>query len=230
MDAETLAYNKRQYEQTYGSTIEFAEFIRPLMQGTKNVIDLGCGAGAPTKYLALTFPEAELFLGIDKDPDLIEMASKEAVPRTAFIQGDLFNLPSLHPDAVISLQTFSWLPEIMKPLFEICTKLKPQWLAFSSLFYDGAISCDIIVKEPMVPRKAFYNIYSIPAVTAFIGYHGYDPVEIRRFGKGENLQPMPKPENKDAMRSYTIDAGEDRMIFSGPLYLPWYFLSYRKRT
>ena len=230
IDAETLAYNKRQYEQVYGSTVEFADFIAPLMHDAKNIVDIGCGAGAPTKYLADRFPQTELFVGIEKEQELLEIASEKTNPKTFFMKGDVFDLPSsLKPDGVISLQMFSWLSEIEAPLIQICTKLKPEWIAFSSLFFEGDISCDIKVHEPKVPRESFYNIYSIPAVSELLGKYGYYQFRIQKFGKGPNLQPMPKPFSLQAMRSYTVDTVEGgRMIMSGPLMLPWYFLSYRK--
>jgi len=68
---------------------------------------------------------------------------------------------------VISLQTLSWLPEFEQPLRQIFEKIAPDWIAMSSLFYEGDISCKIEVEEHAAGNHFFYNVYSIPAVSRF---------------------------------------------------------------
>ena len=43
--------------------------------------------------------------------------------------------------------------ECEEPLHQICMKIEPKWMAFSSLFYDGQISCRIEVTRAHQVKK-----------------------------------------------------------------------------
>jgi len=211
-DEETKKYNEQQWRNPYRSTVAFAEFIRPMMENTETVADLGAGGGAPTAYMQKKFPNSQFFAFDIKPQKNVEYI-------------DMFNLPDdidfMGYEAVISLQTLSWLPEYETPLSQIATKIRPKWMAFSSLFYEGEISCRIEVNERLRPRESYYNIYSIPQVSTFLGHLGYKPRKMQRFDIDIS---MPKPANNNIMKSYTFHGH----VYSGPLYLPWWFLAYEK--
>ncbi len=217
-DAETLAFHLRQ-AQPYRSTVAFASFARPWLATSNHVIDLGCGAGQATAWLAGQFPQAE-FLGLDMSEPLLTLARQNA-PEVSFTQGDMYDLKPRQADGVISLATLSWMPEFQTPLDEICKKIAPKWMAFSSLFYDGYISTQIVVDEHKRPRKSYYNIYSIQRVTEFLMDRGYKLKNIERFHIDIEL---PRPENRDLMKSYTWNS----VLFSGPLMLPLGFLVFER--
>lgn len=217
-DAETLAFHLRQKEP-YRSTVAFAEFARPWLQSSKTVIDLGCGAGQPTDWLAQKFPKTQ-FLGLDASPLLISLA-KQLPPDASFGVGDMHNLTPRAADGVISLATLSWMPSFETPLDEICKKINPKWLAFSSLLYPGDISCNIVVDEPQRPRKSYYNVYSVTRIQKFLTVRGYRLAKYQPFNIDVEL---PKPEDANIMKSYT----EHGRIFSGPLTLPWGFVAFER--
>jgi SAM-dependent methyltransferase len=225
-DPETLAYHDRHAERV-GSTAVFAAFIEPWMEDSCRVFDVGCGAGGATEYLAREFPQTQLF-GLDVSGVLLEKAKASCPTVKNFYKEDLTDISIKYHriDGVVSLQTFSWMPEIETPLAQICTKINPRWLAFSSLFYEGDISCQIIVDEPKRPRRSYYNIYSIPRTIAFLKERGYMVARVKPFYIDVDL---PVPDNLNIMKTYT-GMTEDgmRLQFSGPLMLPWYFLCFEK--
>ena len=228
-DPETLAYHERQWDRIYGSTIDFARFADRWLCDSTRVYDLGCGAGSSTAWLAEEYPAK--FVGVDISDKLLDIARSKTkyIENVNFRKGDMCNL--LHEsdvDGVISLQCLSWMRTIETPLDQICTKIRPQWMAFSSLFYEGEISCEIVVNERTRPRKSYYNIYSIPEVCRILYGHGYKLAAHQPFLIGADL---PKPNNIDLMKTYTIPSEEGpRLQISGPLMLPWYFLAFEREV
>ncbi len=224
-DPETLAYHNRHSDRH--STVEFSKFIAPYMLDSKRVFDLGCGAGGPTEYMAEVFSPTKLF-GIDQSEALIALAKQNNKKVDKFYVDDISNLSIQYHriDGVVSLQTFSWMPDIETPLRQICTKIKPRWMAFSSLFYYGDISTQCIVDEPQRPRKSYYNVYSILRTAAFLNDYGYKLSACKRFDIDVDL---PTPANPDLMKTYTVPVKDGpRLQISGPVLLPWYFLAFEK--
>lgn len=226
LDSETIAYHNRHGERV-GSTVAFSHFIVPGMLNSKRVFDVGCGAGGPTEFMAKAFGETQFF-GLDVSEELLATAKIQCPTVRNFYREDLTNISIKYHriDGVVSLQTFSWMPDIETPLDQICTKINPRWMAFSSLFYEGDISCKIVVDEPQRPRQSFYNIYSIPRTAVFLKERGYRLAEFEPFHIETDL---PKPANMDLMKTYTIPVENGpRLQISGPLMLPWYFLAFEK--
>lgn len=219
-DPETLAYHSRQTEP-YRSTVHFAEFIKPWMEKSKRIIDCGSGAGQATAYLAETYQHCS-FIGLEISQRLLAMALKIETPNLGFLQMDITRMlePTNKVDGVVSLATLSWMPDYKEPLDEIVRKIKPTWIAVSSLFYPGEISCRIEVSETKRPRSSYYNVYSIPEVVRFMAERGYQAV----YKPFEIDVELKKPSNPDIMKSWT----EHGRIFSGPLYLPWGFLGFER--
>jgi trans-aconitate methyltransferase len=87
---------------------------------------------------------------VDFSAELIGTATDlgSSVANLKFFQGDWFSMSSEAFDRVISLQTLSWLPEFETPLEQIFTKIKPKWIAATSLLYEGDISCRTINSIP----------------------------------------------------------------------------------
>jgi SAM-dependent methyltransferase len=232
IDEGSLRYHLSQWENPKESTKGFERFVRPELKPGTTVVDLGCGAGAATAFLAEAYPRT-VFFGIDLSPELIETAEqarlRKGIKNLRFTVGDWYDLESKAAvDGVVSLQSLSWLPEFEAPLREIFVKLRPRWVALTSLFYDGEISCRIEVTEHIRgDRRTFYNVYAIPAVQRFCEKERYRITSSKRFEIGVDL---PKPENPDLMGTYTVRArrGEKtpakRLQISGPLLMNWYAL------
>ena len=66
-------YSVKQYKKTYDSTIYFEKFISKYVDlKNKSIIDLACGGGANTFFLAIKFPNST-FLGVDISINLIKI-------------------------------------------------------------------------------------------------------------------------------------------------------------
>jgi hypothetical protein len=111
------------------------------------------------------------------------------------------------------------------------TNLEPEWIAATSLFYDGPV--DAVVKTYDYSRplqeadhtEKFYNIYSLERVSRFFNGKGYDKFEFYPFDIDIDLS-RPK---KCGMGTYTerLESGQ-RLQISGPVLMSWYFILARK--
>ena len=158
------------------------------------------------------------------------------VDNVRLFNGNCFNLNNSligKYDGVISLQVLSWLSEWQCPMEQIC-KLRPRFIALSSLFYEGDIEWIINVKNYERPDEsknsdhtdAFYNIYSLPKIKRYLSEEGYD---FFRFKSFEIDIDIPKPDSLD-WGTYTVRTDEGkRMQMSAAMFLPWYFI-YAERT
>jgi SAM-dependent methyltransferase len=233
LDAAGHAYHRAQWLAPKQSTLAFERFAHGRLATAARVVDLGCGAGGATAYLAKEHP-ATAFLGIDYSSELVATAAANAkqagLANLGFEQGDWYELlPRDDVDGVISLQTLSWLPAFQRPLQAIFERLRPRWIAVSSLFYPGEISCRIEVTEHLIDKSCFYNVYSVAEIARFCRAHGYELTHHQPF---EIDIDLPKPDSPDAMGTYTVrtsDGDARRLQLSGPLLMNWRFLLIERR-
>lgn len=230
LNESDLGYHEKQWLSDYRSTMHFAAFIRSHVRPEDAIVDLGCGGGGATYSLARKFKHAN-FLGLDISSQLIQMAkrkqSDENVVNLSFDVDDWFDLRKRDLiDGVVSLQTLSWLPDYRAPLDEIANKMQPKWMAFSSLFYAGDISCKIEVTQHQRNKNSFYNIYSVPEIARWAEAHDFRFVKFEKFEIDIDLIA---PASVDSMGTYTqrvlTDAESFRRIqISGPLLMNWGFI------
>ena len=224
-----LSYHIKQWDITYRSTEAFAKFVSGrLSSGT--VADVGCGAGGATYALAKKFPSTQ-FVGLDISAELIARAKLESAKRNiknlSFEVADCYNLKPRKLDGVVSLQTLSWLPDWREPLQQIEQSLQPEWIAISSLFYQGDISCRIEVTEHQRQRVCFYNVYSVPSIARWAESHYYRLTQFEEFEIDLDLQ---SPSKADTMGTRTLKVldpeigSSKRLQISGPLLMNWGFL------
>lgn len=235
LNENAIKYHTAQWETPKRSTVAFASFISNYLKNARQVIDIGAGSGAATAYLAINNKNTN-FTAFEYSKELTEigqtLANKEEISNLEFEHGDLYQLQLQKKfDGCISLQTLSWLPDFEKPLLSIFKSISPKWLALTSLFYEGDISCKIEVDEHTQNRKMFYNVYSIPAVSRFCESHGYKITKTNPFIIDIDIN---EPKNKDLMATYTRkvlkehNSEFDRLQFSGPLLMNWYMLIIEK--
>jgi SAM-dependent methyltransferase len=232
-DQKSMDYHLRQWSDQKQSTIKFVDFANSWIKPSKMVLDVGCGLGAPTYWMAKSF-ELTQFIGLDSDKKLIAEAnlikSKKEISNLDFQVADINRLSKIQSvDGVVSFQTLLCLPSIEEHLNVILQTINPGWVAILSLFYEGDISCKIDVLEHSRQRKSFYNVYSIPYVDRLAKQRGYKIAKVEKFNIDIDIQ---KPNNIDFMGTYTekilSEAGPERMQVSGPLLMNWYFLLLEK--
>lgn len=235
LSQRTLEYHKKQFEIPYRSTVAFCDWLENIgcLEGDKeqSVIDIGSGMGANLAYMSKRFPSVT-FTGIEKNPRLVKEGKahleKMKASKCTLVKGDIFNLPKKYRKAcegLISIQTLSWFPEFKTPLKKM-VDLKPNWIALTSLFFDGRVDAKTIIRDYTSPQgkkpynEKFYNVYSIPLVREFLASHGYEKFDYTPFEIDVNL---PKP--MDGMGTYTETLTNGRRIqISGPVLMKWYFI------
>ena len=229
-DERSMAYHLDQFINQKRSTVHFFDFSRELIDRSSIIVDIGCGTGAATHFIAKSSPLTKV-IGIDSDFVLIENAknvTKEIpLPNLDFEVADLYQLKEQQfiCDGVVSLQTLSWLEELDEPMISIFTKLKPKWIALSSLFYEGDITATVIIDEHKRNRKTHYNVYSIPKLDRLSREFGYAITKVKKFSIDVDL---PKPSDFDFMSTYTetivSEEKDSRIQISGPMMMNWYFV------
>lgn len=232
-------YHEKQFKEPYRSTIAFCDWLEAAGYIQKDsqlkILDLGSGQGANTYYMAKRYPECT-FVGLDINPDIIAKGNRYLqnldVKNCSLEVGDIYNLNSKFIsefDGIVSYQTLSWLPDFKEPI-ESIIKLNSQWIALTSLFYDGQVSSKIEVKEYNddldESLDIFYNIYSLPVVKKFLSNKGYSGFQYVPF---EIDIDLPKP-IQTKMGTYTekLENGK-RIQISGPLLMQWHFIGCRKK-
>ena len=239
LEKADMDYNERQFKYPYRSTVAFCDWLEELGYIDKNseykILDLGSGQGANIHYMNSRYPNCT-YKGIDINEVLVEKGNQffadQGVENCHLEVGDIYNLNNKYMgefDGIISLQTLSWLPEYKKPLKAICD-LSPRWLALSSLFFEGMVASTTDVhlydESGAIYKESFYNVYSLPIVKAFLSENNYEEFQYVPF---EIDIDLPEPEDK-SMSTYTVklESGE-RLQISGPLLMPWYFISAVKK-
>ena len=195
------------------------------------ILDIGSGSGANIYYMVKRYSNST-FLGVDINPDLVMRGNQffqdNGIENCRLVQGDIYKLDEAYRsvfDGIVSFQTLSWLPEFKEPITAM-SKLRAKWMALTSLFYDGPLSCTIDVQDydaTLQPcKESFYNIYSLPVVKAFLSEQGYAKFQFTPF---EIDIDLPKPDTK-GRGTYTEKLQNGcRLQCSGPLLMPWYFIA-----
>lgn len=227
-EENNLEWYTRQFREPYRITVAFEKFLGSNTSlENKKILDIGCGPGSGTSYLAERHPDC-VFTGIDINTELFAFYRGKS-DNIRFQYGDVFALDDTLKgqfDGIISLQTLSWLPEYRRPLEQIC-KLNPQWIAFSSLLYEGKINYTVSLENYERPTKdsdfsqVYYNIYSVPLIAQLLGKYGYTDVRYEAF---EIDMDIPRPEHKN-LGYYTVSTAQGkRLAFNTCLYQPEGFL------
>ena len=231
-DPASLDYAKKQLIDTKESTKSFCSFVKENIEDLDDnkLLDLGCGAGGATLYLAEHLGKSIDVLGIDNDPILITLAKTNAKGRVAFKVGEIsdLNLDAAF-DGVFFIHTLMCLPNFQEPILEILLKVRPKWLAISSLFYPGEISASTVIRENTKNRSVFYNTYSIPEVNRFVSDYGYSVTKVKKF---EMPFDLPNLATADELGTYTVlisnSEKAERLQISGPVLMNWYFILIEK--
>lgn len=223
-EENNLEWYIRQFREPYRITVAFEKFLAVNTDlDHKKILDIGCGPGSGTSYFAQKHLSSS-FTGIDINTKLFDLYQGTS-GNIQFQYGDVFNLDHTLTnqfDGIISLQTLSWLPEYRGPIEQMC-KLNPDWIAFSSLFYEGSINYTISLENYGKPTKesdfsqVYYNIYSVPKITELFADYGYGNVKYAPFEIDIDIS---RPDHKN-LGYYTVNTTDGkRLAFNTCLYQP----------
>jgi hypothetical protein len=232
MNAERIGWHRAQFAEPKRSTIKLAEFVQRVMapgEAPAEVLDVATGAGANMKHLAALFPDAK-WTGIDLEADLVEEGRRHLDPgRFTLVEGNLFNLEEIlggkRFDVSFSIQTLFVVADYERPIEQMLAVTK-DWLFILSLFSDSDLDAfiQLVGRGPghsnglQVP----YNVYSLPRFCEFCKQLGVREIIAEPFEIDIDLQ---RPDHKGigTWTRQTVDG--DRLQFSGPLLMPWWFVA-----
>lgn len=235
IEKDNKEYHARQFLTPYRSTVAFCDWLEEIgyieRDSSLSIIDIGAGQGANLLYMGRRYPKCR-FVGLDINEENIsvgnQVLARAEMKNCSLVVGDIYNLDKKYIscfDAVVSFQTLSWLPGYEEPLNSL-VDLRAKWIALTSLFYDGEVSCDISVKQYDESLNSNldinYNVYSLPVVEKHFSERGYQNFQACEF---EIDIDLPAPQSK-YMSTYTekLVSGK-RLQISGPLLMPWHFIS-----
>lgn len=235
IEKDNKEYHARQFREPYRSTVAFCSWLEKIglisPDSELRILDVGTGQGANVFYMGKRYPRCS-FVGLDINADNIaignQLLNQAGISNCELVVGDVYNLDRKHVsafDGVVSFQTLSWLPAFKQPL-ESIADLRATWLALTSLFYAGPVSCDISVKqfdeELNQVLDIYYNIYSLPIIETCLRERRYGNFQSTEF---EIDIDIPLPESK-LMSTYTRNLEDgSRLQVSGPLLMPWHFVA-----
>lgn len=225
----TVGWHTEQFSEPMRSTVHMAAFAGRLLKGpiAGRVLDVACGAGANVVHLRERL--GGTWSGLDIDGDLVGHAQASGLD---VVRGDLHALDSQYPRGVFSasfsLMTLSWLDDYEQAVEQMLA-VTDGWVFASSLFAETEFDAFVKVRdrsEPVATRAEYnYNVYSLPRFEAFCkAQPGVTEVVSEPFEIDIDLE---RP--RHGMGSWTERTADGRRItFSGPVWMPWWFVAIRK--
>ena len=169
-------YSTKQHYETYESTKRFVSFVQSKIDlNGKKIIDLGCG-GAAKKF------KKSFFLGIDYNTNLINLGKKflkkyKNLKNLELKKDKWQNIKryKLKYDGILSFQTLSYLDIWYTESLKNIKKKNFNFVAFSSLFYEGKVDYKIFVNDFSKSEftKGYYNIFSLNKIKNILKKNGY---------------------------------------------------------
>ncbi len=224
MNLKISNYHKKQHDKIYRSTELFLRFVEKYENlNNKFILDVGCGAGANTIYLAKKFPRSTI-IGIDQNKSAINFAKQiskaKKVKNCEFYNSNILNFKKkIKIDIILSFHFLSFTNISYEKFLKKFCDLKVISMAHSSLFFDGLAEAKINVNDFSSSELDFspYNIISLPKIKKLLKKRKYNFFDYEFMQLDINLK---KPNHK-GMGSYTKkDKNGKKYIMSGPLYLP----------
>ena len=143
----------------------------------QNFLEVGCGSGAVSKYVAKKYPLN--VTGVDVDPEQIQLAQENIadIPNIHFLEVDATNLPfpDNEFDIVLAFGVMHHISNWLDALGEIKRVLKPE---------GYFIYADIIFTELMAKFgrsfKHSYGITTMHDLESFIGKNGFSTIHTSK--------------------------------------------------
>jgi SAM-dependent methyltransferase len=228
-----MPYHKRQFDEPYRSTLKLGEFLRQIMgPEIRDVLDVGCGAGANIHYLSQIFPNRR-WTGVDIAGEVLFPVGRPRLAQRGvaadLVEGSFYDLTGLFPDRkfdlVLSIQTLMTTEDYADALSQLLAVTR-RWLVVTSLFTHFNVDARIAMMDYTWPENVqgpfYYSVFSIGRFRRFCETHGCGRVITNDFDIDIDL---PVPEAK-GLGTYTRQLAEGpRLQFSGPVLLPWKFVA-----
>jgi ubiquinone/menaquinone biosynthesis C-methylase UbiE len=225
-----------QFTKPYESTIAFQKLLSKLNllnKKTKNIIDIGTGIGSNLQYFSSKNKNIK-FLGTDYEVSRLKKGEKlNTNPKIKFKKLNILkSVKSFQNkfDGLISIHTLCCFKELDVVIKNFC-KIKPKWIAINSLFFDGPLDVLIHIRDHENKKikddnpNSDFNIFSLTKIEEIFKKNGYKIIKKNPYFPKQKIKGL----NKGKRGSYTIKTDMHKnTTFSGPVYLPWYFVVAKK--
>jgi trans-aconitate methyltransferase len=183
-------WNPADYEKSSSAQYNWAmALIADLkLDGEERILDIGCGDGRITAYLAGLVPNGSV-LGIDLSPEMIGFASSKCADQTnlSFQVGDATSLNFIEQfDLVVSFACLHWIKDHLTVLKSVQQSLVPggRFLMQCGGRGNAARILDLtsdLIKSPQ--WKEYFTKFSFP-------YHFYGPQDYKPWLAEAGLRPL----------------------------------------
>lgn len=206
------------------------------------VVDMGTGGGSALYWWA-SKKGNEDFVGVDYNREALEYGRDAIISRDGQLPN---NMRLIHGDwdspAEILRSLRGEKIKLLTSVHSLCTQkdfmtaakklvdLKPEKIAFNSLFYNGPLDVLIHIRSHEVSIEdnnpdADFNIHSLPQAIELMRSMGYRLIGEEEFDIGFSIE-RPKTNGRG---TYTVKTEMgDYTQFSGPVYLPWRYVLFGK--
>jgi trans-aconitate 2-methyltransferase len=156
----------------------------------KHILDIGCGDGKITAYLAAVVPQGRV-MGIDLSPEMIRFAqakfSLKDCPTLSFQVGDANRLPFCEEfDLVVSFACLHWIKDVPTVLNGVRRSLRPGGRILFQCGGKGNAAKLLDVTEEITrcePFSDYFQDFSFP-------YYFYEPNDYDKWLRRAGLSPM----------------------------------------
>jgi 2-polyprenyl-6-hydroxyphenyl methylase/3-demethylubiquinone-9 3-methyltransferase len=160
----------------------------------KRIIDIGCGSGVLSFYLAT---KDNIVIGIDGSPKMIELCNEKLDPKNtnvSFIKMNIpFNPKEFIPfDGVICSSVLEYLKDVDATLRLICELLTESGILIISVPNNLSLSRIVdkllfkLIKKPRY-YKYVYNLYSFKKFKFLLEQKGFKVNEVSYYGRSTSL-------------------------------------------
>ena len=237
MNKHAEEYIVGQLERTYRSTEVFVKWLegKGLLNDDKNlkILDMAAGGGGNVLYMANRHKNIQ-FIGMDISKEFVEFGNEVLAKRSRFdncslLEGDWFHIDPKWIgafDGIVSFQSLLMSPDYEEALGKLI-ELQPEWIALTSLFYEGNIEYTNKFRNYYRPSggkdytECYYNIHSTIRFRKYMEECGYPNVDFMPF---EIDIDLPKRDDMD-IGTYTVKTVDgNRIQISAGMMMPWYFV------
>ncbi|KAL9095193.1 MAG: hypothetical protein Q9165_002449 [Trypethelium subeluteriae] len=130
-----------------------------VISGTR-VLDVGCGTGNLTNYIADVVGEQGGVVGVDPSRERLAFALERTKPNLSFHEGkaeDLSRFPAASFDIVFVNSTFHWVQDQLQAVKEFARVLKPGGSLGISGGSGDYLTAQEKIKEEVLSRKPYRN-------------------------------------------------------------------------
>jgi len=155
-------------------------------------LDVGCGDGTVTSYIAKTLDDKDKLVGVDYDPVRIKRLSSKTNMKITIIEGDAIKLPipDNYADIINIHHVMEHIPEEEKAMSELKRVLKPDGYLIIGVPHEAGIPgkiLRIVHKRMYDPEKNkqsgwHVNFYSRKSMVEKLNKLGMNVVEIKGVG------------------------------------------------